>query len=128
MAGDTVRFELAWNRGAFLSLGEHLPDWVRDAVFLGLIPAVLGFVCFAAWRNGFAAHASVVGLALVVGGGLSNWIDRLMNDGIVTDFVSLGVGSLRTGIFNLADVSIMGGVALLFLSLREPKAPEPESP
>ena len=55
---------------------------------------------------------------IVCGGGLANWLDRLLHQGAVTDFVSLGVGPLRTGIFNLADVVVVGGVALLLLSLR----------
>ncbi|HEY8123705.1 MAG TPA: signal peptidase II, partial [Myxococcota bacterium] len=45
--------------------------------------------------------------------------DRVLNAGAVTDFVSLGVGPLRTGIFNLADVAIMAGAALLLLPIRE---------
>ena len=63
-------------------------------------------------------------VALVAGGGIGNWLDRLLNQGTVTDFVSLGVGPLRTGIFNLADVAVMAGVALLLLSFRRKPAHE----
>ncbi|MEN8162170.1 MAG: signal peptidase II [Myxococcota bacterium] len=55
----------------------------------------------------------MVALGLVAGGGFANWLDRVLGDGSVTDFVSLGVGALRTGIFNLADVAIVLGVLLL---------------
>ena len=58
-----------------------------------------------------------MGLGLVAGGGVANWIDRLVA-GAVTDFVSLGVGGLRTGIFNLADLSVLAGVAVLLLASR----------
>ncbi len=118
MAGDTLRFQLASNPGAFLSLGSQLPAWVREAIFLGLIPALLAIVCIGALHKGFASRGSVVGLALVAGGGLANWLDRVMNDGSVTDFMSLGIGPIRTGIFNFADVSILAGAALLYWSLR----------
>ena len=39
-------------------------------------------------------------------------------DGSVTDFMSLDIGPVRTGIFNFADVSILAGVAPLFWTLR----------
>jgi signal peptidase II len=47
-----------------------------------------------------------------------------LNDGLVTDFVSLGVGPLRTGIFNVADVCIVAG-ALLFVLWPSPQSPDP---
>ena len=37
-------------------------------------------------------------------------------DGAVIDFLNVGIGGLRTGIFNLADVAIVTGVSLLILS------------
>jgi signal peptidase II len=52
----------------------------------------------------------------VTGGGLSNLLDRILHHGGVTDFVILGSGGLRTGIFNLADVAIfLGSVLFGFL-------------
>ena len=60
-----------------------------------------------------------LGLALFVTGGASNWIDRIIR-GSVVDFVSIGIGPLRTGIFNVADVAIMVGALLFVLTeLRE---------
>jgi signal peptidase II len=53
----------------------------------------------------------------MTGGGLGNLIDRMMNDGRVVDFVSLGVGSLRTGIMNVADVAVFAGAMLLLFGL-----------
>jgi signal peptidase II len=54
-----------------------------------------------------------IGLCLLTGGGLGNLIDRISNNGAVTDFLRLGIGPLRTGIFNLADVAIVSGVLML---------------
>jgi signal peptidase II len=113
--GDVVRVGVVHNGGAFLSLGAGLPDAVRHAAFVLLVPVALALVCALAWRSGAArSRASLAGLALLAGGGLGNWIDRLLQDGLVTDFVSLGIGPLRTGIFNVADVCIVAG-ALLFV-------------
>ena len=62
----------------------------------------------------FAVVVAAV-IALVVGGGLSNLIDRLLNEGRVVDFMQLGIGPLRTGVFNVADVAIMGGLAVMLV-------------
>ena len=56
----------------------------------------------------------VLGLTFIVGGGLGNIIDRI-HYGSVTDFLHMDFGIVRTGIFNLADVSIMIGAILIML-------------
>jgi signal peptidase II len=57
----------------------------------------------------------LIALALFLGGGIGNLIDRLTNDGRVIDFMHIGFGFLRTGIFNVADMALMTGVVLLAL-------------
>jgi signal peptidase II len=59
--------------------------------------------------------AALLGLTLFVAGGASNWLDRLIR-GFVIDFLNIGVGPVRTGIFNVADVAIMTGAALMLLA------------
>lgn len=124
---DLVRFELVPNVGGFLSLGQNLPETVRTALFSVLVPASLALICFWLLRDGQASGRMVAGLGLVAGGGVGNWLDRLAQ-GAVTDFVSIGVGPLRTGIFNLADVLIFLGIGFLLLDLRPPAeaAADPE--
>ena len=119
LAGDALRFELVYNPGAFLGFGSGLPGGVRGFLLQLLVPVALAGVCIAALHSGVASRWSLLGLGMMVGGGLGNWLDRLMNGGLVTDFVSLGVGPLRTGVFNLADVYIMAGVAHALLGTRE---------
>lgn len=126
LLGDTVRFELVENTGAFLSLGAGLPEAVRHALFVGLVPGVLALLCIAFLRSGASSPAELAGLGLIAGGGLANWLDRLLHDGAVRDFVSVGIGPLRTGIFNLADVALVAGVLwLLVLARRAAPAPPP---
>jgi signal peptidase II len=79
----------------------------------GAVPLLLVGVGVFVWRSAANTSLHVVALGLVAGGGLANWLDRVVDDGAVTDFVSLGIGTLRTGIFNLADVAIVLGVLLL---------------
>jgi signal peptidase II len=110
---DTVRLEYAENRGAFLSLGVRLPEWARISLLtigpaLGL--AAVAVVAFKSRRRGLL----FVGAILFFAGGASNLVDRITR-GTVVDFVNVGVGSFRTGIFNVADVALMAGVALMVL-------------
>ena len=58
------------------------------------------------------SRLAMVGLVLFLSGGASNLIDRFAF-GSVIDFLNVGFGPFRTGIFNVADIAIMLGVALL---------------
>ena len=89
--GDTVRLQLAHNTGAFLGLGDAM----------------------------LAKHLHAVGvfaIALYFAGGVSNVIDRWAYGGYVIDFINLGIGPVRTGIFNVADMFIMLGAVILLIS------------
>ncbi len=108
--GDSLRLQYAENRGAFLSLGATLPDGLRFLALTAGVAALLAGLVFYVVASRRLAPLQVVGCALIAGGGLGNWLDRLFRDGAVVDFLDLGVGSLRTGVFNLADVSIVAGV------------------
>src|SRR5690349_4610646 len=115
-AGDSFRLTLAENPGAFLSIGESLPVHLRSTLFIvGVGLASLGALLAALFAKGLGAW-HVAGLSLIASGGVGNWIDRLTNDGRVTDFLNVGVGGLRTGIFNVADMVLMAGVAIFFFA------------
>ena len=109
--GDTVRLTYAENTGGFLSVGSNLPPAIRSWIF-GLVPAlvVLGLMV-PLLRSQSLRRGEAIALALIVSGALGNLIDRLML-GAVRDFLNVGIGPLRTGIFNVADVSVMMGVVL----------------
>jgi signal peptidase II len=111
---DTVRLEYVENAGGFLSLGANLPSSARTALFtLGtgaMLLALVGAAIRFRWRGWL-----LTGATLVLAGGASNWVDRLLR-GSVVDFINVGVGPVRTGIFNVADMAIMVGAAVLLLS------------
>jgi signal peptidase II len=112
--GDTLRIGYVENTGGFLSLGAALPPGLRTVVFTAATGVVLLTLVAGAFRyrlNGWPA----MGIALFVAGGASNWIDRVMH-GAVVDFLNVGIGPLRTGVFNVADMAIMLGTAVLVLS------------
>lgn len=111
--GDMIRFQYIENPGAFLSLGASLPHQYRFWIFSVAVSACL----FAAALLLFMKPAnalSTIGLTLTVGGGIGNMIDRWTHDSVV-DFINIGIGNFRTGIFNIADVAIMTGVTLIIV-------------
>lgn len=120
--GDTLRLQLSYNRGAFLSLGHSLPDVLRYSLFsVGVCFMLIGALTFALLSKS-GNFSMVLAISLFVAGGIGNLIDRIMHNGSVVDFLNVGIGPLRTGIFNIADVAIMGGAALLFfITLRKQK-------
>jgi len=113
-----VRLEYAENPGAFLSLGAGLPAEARFLLFVVLTSGILVAAVVLALRD-HVTPAQLLGLSLVAGGGAGNLVDRIVLNGTVVDFLSLGIGPVRTGIFNLADVAItLGALLLATLQLR----------
>ena len=108
---DTIRFEYAENTGAFLSLGADWPSWARTTVFgVGNGLLLCGLVVTAIrlrWRR-----PALLGVSLFATGGASNLLDRMLY-GNVIDFMNVGVGAWRTGIFNFADMAIMIGAGIV---------------
>jgi signal peptidase II len=111
---DTLRLGYAENVGGFLSVGANLSAPVRTIIFTAATGVLLVLLIAAAWRNGWERWRTVA-LSLFIAGGASNWIDRFTT-GMVVDFLNVGIGSLRTGVFNVADMAIMAGVALLLVT------------
>ena len=124
---DTVRLHYVENTGGFLSLGANLPPAIRTGVFtvgtgLALFALVAGAIVFR-WTGW-----PLLGLTLFVAGGASNWVDRVAH-GSVIDFINIGFGPIRTGIFNVADVAIMLGVSIVVVAeLRRGTSGQPLPP
>ncbi len=113
--GDTFRLEYVLNRGGFLSLGSGLPDAARTALLTGTTSVLLVLLSVVLVRRRLGGGWDTVGLGLVWAGGVSNLVDRLVR-GQVVDFLNFGIGPVRTGIFNVADVAITCGCALVLLA------------
>jgi len=116
LLGDTFRLQYEENNGAFLSFGAEWPAPFK-IIFLNILPVVVLFYMFFVVLKLNSNLFSFSGFSLILGGGISNVLDRIINDGWVSDFMNMGIGGFRTGIFNFADVFIMCGYALLLLSI-----------
>lgn len=102
------------NNGAAFSL-------FADSVILALLIAVaIGMIAYLYVRNinnDSLWYKLIFGL--IIGGALSNLIDRIRHGGYVVDFISFNIPQLNFhfAIFNIADAAISVGVVLLFLTL-----------
>lgn len=120
LLNDTIRIQYSENSGAILGLGSNLPSEVRFALFVVFNGLISVITLIYALKTHDLRLIQLVGLLLIASGGIGNLIDRLFNNGFAIDFMNLGIGSLRTGIFNVADVFIVtGAFTFILFSLKE---------
>ena len=117
IAGGFVTLSYAENRGAMLSLGSGLPERARFLIFTAGVGLVLAGIAGAILFGATLSRSLVIALSLILAGGGNNLFDRLSHGGRVVDFVTVGAGGIRTGIFNLADVAIMFGASLFLVTM-----------
>lgn len=100
------------NEGAFLNFMENKKELVKtvSGIFLGLL-----FLLFAIMLPKKGNRLFKLGLALALGGAISNVSDRFRR-GYVVDYFTINYKKLKTIIFNLADMAIFLGSALILLS------------
>ena len=110
--GDVFRFQYAQNKGAFMSWGSNFSDTIRT-VTLKVFPVIMliGLLFYTLFSKSLN-FVQVLSFSFILGGGISNIYDRLIY-GSVIDFMNMGIGSLRTGIFNVADMAIMLGLFMM---------------
>ena len=110
-----VRLDYTENRGAFLSLGATLPaKWRTLVLTIGCsvgIAAILLYTLLASQPGSW----QVLAMSLICAGGIGNLADRWMNDGYVRDFLEVGLGPIRSGIFNVADTALVAGCCILLM-------------
>ncbi len=113
--GDLVVLVYAENTEAFLSMGSVWSPFLKYLLFL-VIPGILClyglFWCFLKARD----LPRLVLVSIIIGGGSGNLVDRIANDFRVVDFLNFGIGRLRTGVLNVADLSVTFGTLLLILA------------
>ncbi len=108
---DHVTLTRVENSGAFLSAGDSMSKTSKK-IFLTLIPIIAMILGLVYLFLKPVSNNMLVGLCFVIGGGVGNLFDRILY-GSVTDFLYVKFGFFQTGIFNMADVSIMAGMSII---------------
>lgn len=114
-----VGFKYVENTGMFSSLGAGLTATTRFWLFTVVVSIALFSLLAYILLNKTKSKLFLVGGAMIVGGGTSNVIDRIVNDGAVIDFIFLSIFGNRTEIFNIADVLITLGMIGLLIAYRK---------
>lgn len=115
LIGDTFILTNVENTGAFLGMGSDLSPMMRILLLLILPVIVLGLVTFYIFKEKHMDRWTLTSFTFIIGGGIANVFDRFVY-GSVTDFLHLDFGGVfRTGIFNIADVSVTTGMIMLLI-------------
>ncbi|MCK8480901.1 signal peptidase II [Psychroserpens algicola] len=111
--GDMFLMMNVENTGAFLGMGSDMNPTLK-LIFLLILPVlVLGYLIYYIITNKALDRLSLIALCCIAGGGIANVFDRIAF-GSVTDFFHLDFGGIfRTGIFNVADMSVTFGMFVL---------------
>jgi signal peptidase II len=116
LIGDTFIMQYVENKGAFLGMGSDMNPTLK-LIFLLILPTlVLGYVIYYIINTKELDRLSLIAFCCIVGGGVANVFDRIVYKQ-VTDFFFIDLGGVfKTGIFNVADLSVTTGMIMLLLS------------
>lgn len=106
-----LNFTFVRNFGVTFGMFNNLGEWsavVLGGVALGVVTALL------LWLRRAESRLVAIALGAIIGGALSNVIDRV-RFGFVVDFIHAHVGEISWYVFNVADAAIVCGVAALVL-------------
>jgi signal peptidase II len=114
--GDVFKLIKVENTGAFLGMGSELSETLRILLLIILPIIVLISITIYTYIDKTLDKISIIGFSLIIGGGIGNIFDRIVY-GSVTDFLYLDFGGIfKTGIFNIADLSVTTGMILILIS------------
>ena len=114
--GDVFTLIKVENTGAFLGMGSELSEIPRILLLIILPVIVLISITLYTYIDKSLDKLSIIGFSLIIGGGIANIFDRIVF-GSVTDFLYINLGGIfKTGIFNVADLSVTTGMILILIS------------
>ncbi len=113
--GDLARFIYVRNPGSAMGLFP-----VGPPVLIGISCLASVFIIYLYRTTDPRLRVRLGAMAAILGGALGNLVDRIFYNGLVVDFIDLGVGTHRFYTFNVADIGVsIGGVVLFFCILFE---------
>lgn len=110
-----INWFLTFNYGTAFSFIKSAHSTV---FFLLVIFSLLVTLALLYWlyKENFNHKLNIMAIGLIIGGALGNMYDRIIL-GYVVDFIDVYVGKWHWPVFNLADIAISLGVALLLFEL-----------
>jgi signal peptidase II len=118
-------FHYAENCGAAFGMLRTAPAWVRAVVF-GVAALGATIVLSLMFIRGAGGPMFAAAVPLILSGALGNLADRIRH-GFVVDFIQVDPRWFSYPTFNVADITIFIGVALLFLDGMRKPAPQPSA-
>ncbi|MGV6811261.1 MAG: signal peptidase II [Brevirhabdus sp.] len=104
-------FRMGWNTGinfGFLGDASHLTRWALIVLAVGLSVLLVRWA-----RHGFSRPVEFLAAGLIIGGAIGNALDRLLH-GAVADFLNMSCCGIQNPYtFNVADIFIFAGAAML---------------
>jgi signal peptidase II len=100
------------NTGAFLGLGDSIPRPLYKIIMIILPIIVLSYALFFLFTKENISKLLIIGLSFIIAGGIGNIFDRIVY-GSVTDFIHIDFIIFKTGILNLADISVTTGFIII---------------
>jgi signal peptidase II len=118
-----IKLQFAENQGYFLGIGSTLSSTIRTIFTITItIIAICGFIVLLLLSNELGL-CHILAYTTLLAGCLGNLIDRLLNRGLVIDFIIIGTNRIHTGILNIADILITLGIsAILVLEVMHKRA------
>lgn len=98
------------NNGAAMGILQG-HRWVFMVFTAVIIIAAVAFLCSGKVKNAWG----ILSLAMIIGGGIGNMIDRIFRDGGVVDFFAFNFWGFEFWIFNVADIFVTCGTVILAL-------------
>lgn len=114
VVGNALRWTLTYNTGAAMSLS--VGDFSRP-VFSGVAILMVGYLISLLRSTAKSARAVPLALAMIAAGALGNLVDRVRHARGVVDFIDVGTAGWRFWTFNVADIGVTCGAALLAILL-----------
>ena len=114
---DTFRLKYVENTSIAFKFADNLPEtttfWLLGVLPLCILAALFFFVIIDIKKMTLLRSFS---FSLIIAGALGNIMDRIMYHRHVVVFMNIGINNLRTGIFNVADVCVIAGLAGLIIA------------
>ena len=114
---EYVIFNKVFNKGLVFGIGHTDSILYKNIIIFSIFLILLIIIYWFITNKENFSKISMLAWCCLIGGGISNFIDRLFN-GHVTDFIILHYNNyFFPGIFNIADIFITFAVLLLIIEL-----------